>query len=60
MPLSLQWSMAIKVLRSREAMEELGGELEVHWKLYQWKVSGRCMTSNGGRRRWTVCCFVCH
>lgn len=30
--------MAIKVLRSREAMKELGGELEVHWKLYQWKV----------------------
>jgi hypothetical protein len=30
--------MAIKVLRSREAMEELGGELEVHWKVYdeQW------------------------
>ena len=37
MPLSLQWSMTIKVLRSREAMEELGS-----------CTSERCKVAEGG------------
>ena len=62
MPLSLQWSMTIKVLRSREAMEELGGELEGRYLKCppSSSIAWRSWLVYGGRRRWTVCCVVCH